>query len=626
MKAGTFALVRVVVGLTVLASCSVPRKAYVVRLSASNPGVARLCSAKKATKTEEAAKEREEHCVEFTGRAEDGKGLSGTVAVTITDIDASKTYTLEKERKTVGGFSDASGFLTLVFQRAFALTGSMVDSLLPADARNKLDDPDVKAATQSVKAELEGWLGKRDTLGVALARAMKGRTEATPRAPADLFKPYYDPAKRALKKRDVPADATYMVFGTDSMLPPPRAQEWSADRELAWLTEAIGAASSGAEAVPDAVAKQVRTTVTEHLTAYCAPASFGPTAKDAFARLTGGVHWAEYVKTHQIDKERIAAALGVTNLGHLRDVLAGQSTLDFAKRVEDAEFAGAPTPEQDALAYAIVLGRLHRYAARCRTNVGVALTAFAGKADVSEDLQALAKGLDSLLAATESAADIVERTIQPLIVRTVTDLVEGGATTDNQVTFGPFDIEGGETKMIVKRKDTDGEHDVASLTAHGDESILGLGFTLGAGFAVSRCDECNVEIAEHVDTAEPGMAAVRVFEEERSSTAFEPVVTGQLDLLSCPNLSVGLVFGIPLDEAPGREHTVITGIGVRIRDRAQVAVGIEWFETRDLPGSGDGERVELTDPEDQVLTSQQVSSSETEAALVIAITFARDLL
>jgi hypothetical protein len=609
MKFGASALVRAVVcSSVVLAACGgPPRRAYIVRLSASDPGRSQLCT------TVDAGAGAGEQCVDFTGVDANGDDLAGTLAVSISDIEPSKTYTLEAERTTVGGFSDASAFLTLVFQRAFALTESLTDSLVPKELRGKLDDPDVKAATESVRSSLEGWLGKRGALGKALAQAMSDRPAAAPMAPEDLFDGFFEAG--ALVDPGIPAAAPYTVFGVGADPPPPRIQVWRADRELAWLATQI------------ADDKKLRATVTTHLERFCSPASFGPvetaTAKDFYARLTAGATWATYVKTHEIEAAKIAAALGVTDLAHLRDVLSGKGRIDLAARISAAREANPPTAEQDALLYAIALGHVHRYAAICRANVGVAAVAFAGKADVTARLQALAAELDGLLESTNSAATIVELALEPLIVSTVTQLVDG-AVEGTQVTFGPFDIEGGETRMVIKRKETDGDRDVATLTAHGDDSILGLGFTLGAGFAVSTCDSCNVEIVDHVDT--DGMAPVRVFTEDRRSTSFEPVVTGQLDVLSWPSLSVGLVLGIPLSEAAGRSNTVITGIGVRIRNKAQIAVGFEWFQTRDLPGEDGDERVELTEPEDQVLTSEQVSTSESAGAFVIAITFARDVL
>jgi len=637
-------------GVAGMFGCAADRKAYVLRIQLSDPGVAKLCeqgmpSPGKATvgaapkpvatkaptaqpttapvaaadepkpATPAPATTANESCTPYAGAP-----VAGTVAVSISGIDAGTgvSYALETQHKVIGGVSDPSEFFRLVFQHAFALTANATASL-QNKAVTALDDKGVQvgAATDAVKERLTGLLGKRDAIGQGLAAALTDKRVAQPVEPAKLFRRYLDTSGTKPKLTTAPAKTSkWLWFGVSQPEPPPaRMQAWEANRELAYAKDSH-----------DPKTKLDLGSVVDHVETFCSPASFGPDPSEKLAvAITGGQPWAAFLATTDVDKLAVARALGFTDLDHLRNILHGRETAGIETQLAAAMEAETPTADQRQLLFAQQASILYDYVATCRHNVGVVATAVATDSKLAARITTLSTSLDEFAKHVESAGALFKTELAPFLVTAVVSVIQG-TTNGDTVTFGPFELEGGKTNLTVKRKDASGEKDTASLVMRGDESVLGLGFSMGLGFAVSWCRSCTSEIVEGAEPSATGGSPTRVLTAQKRSVAFEPLITGQIDLLSWPSVSAGLVFGVPITDTKGRSDAVMFGAGVRLRNLVHLSAGVEAFSTRALPRDASGrERVELKDA-DQTLTADQVSHLETHYTFIFAMTIAKDLL
>ncbi|HEU4728566.1 MAG TPA: hypothetical protein VFT22_11765 [Kofleriaceae bacterium] len=539
--------------------------------------------------------------------------MAGTLAIEISGTDPAATYSLEKSHEVVAGVGDPSQFFELVFQHAFALVGSATAGL-QSKTPDALSDhgKQVAQATGAVKERLVGWLGHRDAIGTGLAAALSAQGQVPPQDPAALFRLHVNAATRTFVKIEALKAPRSFGFGASAQHPPPvRVQAWDKARELAYL-EAQGVATEA---------------IVGHAEAYCAPDSFGPAPGEALGqRITGGKPWKTYVTTNKVEPGALARALGFADLGHLRAVVTGKAPAGITDHLSAALAAQAPTADQRELLFAQQMANLHDELDTCRHNIGLLREAADASPALVKRLTSLQASIDDFDSQVESAAQLFRDDLAPFLIAAVVDVVQGTASGD-VVTFGPFPIESGETQLAIKRTDQAGEHPLTSLVANGDQPVLGLGFSMGVGFAFSACKQCNSEVIERIVPSADGSTSTRAFVEQRRSVAFEPIVTGQLDLVSSKLLSLGLVLGVPLGDVRGRSDAVMLGVGVRIRNIMDIAAGVESFLTRDLPGpDGGDERVELKTAADQTLTADQVSRLEPRYSFVLAITFARNLL
>jgi hypothetical protein len=548
-----------------------------------------------------------------------GEPIAGLVAVSVTGVDLASTYTLEKEHSTIGGVGTPGDFFQLVFKNAFQLAGNAT-SVLEGLGLGAADG-EVAKARAVVQERLVGWLGKRDDVSRGLAAAIATTPPPAPAAPAQLFRAYLDATGTKLI---VPTSTPRSIgLGASRQQPPPvRVQRWEAGRELAYAKDPA-----------DPATRLDLASVVDHVVRYCKADSFGPITGEKDLALTQNLTWRDYLAKHQIDRSGLARALGFTDPAELRSVLTGHEGSKVEQHLGDAGDAvvnGTATDDQRQLVLAYRSATIARYIATCQANLAVVAAAFATSPAGAKDkarlaaLAALRPELDAFAKQIDSAGSLFAQYLAPLLVDAAAQLVQG-TVSDDTVTFGPFDLEGTDTHVTVKRKDADGEHDLSSFLARGDRSLLGLGFSMGVGFGFSACDRCTSEIAEQTVPHDTG-PATRSFVEQKRSMVLEPIVIGQFDLLSWRNVSLGLVLGVALSDVKGRSNALFAGVGARLHDTVHFSMGIEGFTTRDLPGDDHkDERVELKDPQDQLLTGDQVSRAENRYAFIVALTLAKNL-